>query len=76
MIKGVINCKFKKRDKKERQVKRSDKMGIERERVKPLTPTRATDDALIGDEEQTGKRRTNKKEEKKQKNRITIYRSY
>ena len=35
------------------------KKGIEAQRVKPLTPNPATD-ALIGDEEKTGKRRENK----------------
>ena len=47
-------------------MRREKKKGIEVQRVKPLTPTRATD-ALIGDEEQTGKKK--EEEEEKERNR-------
>ena len=50
-----------------RRVKK--KKGIEAQRVKPLTPSRAID-ALIGDEEQNGK---HKKEGKKKKKTGYIY---
>ena len=50
--------------------KREEKKRIEEQRVKPLTPTPAID-ALIGDEEQTGK-----KEEKRKKQGVGLQPSY
>ena len=47
----------KEREKKERQVRRvKEKKGIEAQKVKPHTPTRAIDE-LIGDEEQNEKQK-------------------
>ena len=51
----------KKREKKERQVRRTKKRkGVEAQRVKHPTPSQATD-ALIGDEEQNGKQKSTKR---------------
>ena len=52
---GYVPINAKDRNENERQVRRAKKKkGIEEQRAKPPTPTRATN-ALIGDEEQNGK---------------------
>ena len=54
---GSARINAKERKKKERQVRRANKRKkIETPKVKPPTPSRVTD-ALIGDEEQNGKRK-------------------
>ena len=54
---GSARINAKKREMKERRVRRARKRkGIEAQGVKPSTPSQATD-ALIGDEEQTGKQK-------------------
>ena len=56
---------------KEQVKEKSEEKGIEIQRVKPLTPTRAFDE-LIGDEEPTGK----KKKEQKEKQGAGLQPSY
>ena len=63
---------IKKRE--ERQVRREEKRKIlKAQRVKPSTPSRATD-ALIGDEEHNGKRKKEQKERNRERapNPITL----
>ena len=56
----------KKRDKKEKKVRRAKiRNEIEAQRAKPRTPTQVIDE-LIGDEEQTGERKPKRRKRKKQ----------
>ena len=58
---GSAHINAKEREKKERQVKGTNKKkGIEAQRVKPSTLSQGTD-ARIGDEEQKGKQKEIKK---------------
>ena len=66
----------KEREKMERQVRRAKKTkGIEAQRAKHPTPSR-TNDALIGDEEQNGKRENKKKETEQIQNPATLDHSF